>query len=103
MQDATAFFLFCHPGITDPKENGRGVAIGDFNHNGHLDVIYGNSTGHHRMFLQNQNGMFKVKTVIFILLNFILILLYLQVLVTNSEIFNKKIQTFVSPNEIILL
>lgn len=43
-------------GISDPQENGRGVALADFNEDGKLDIIYGNWNGHHRLFLQSVDG-----------------------------------------------
>lgn len=43
-------------GISDAGENGRGVALADFNGDGKLDVVYGNWNGHHRLYLQKTKG-----------------------------------------------
>ncbi|XP_010222593.1 PREDICTED: cartilage acidic protein 1, partial [Tinamus guttatus] len=40
------------PGLDDPYQHGRGVALADFNRDGRLDVVYGNWNGPHRLFLQ---------------------------------------------------
>jgi len=39
-------------GIEDKFENGRGVALSDFNDDGRIDIVYGNWNGPHRLFLQ---------------------------------------------------
>ncbi|XP_013403815.1 cartilage acidic protein 1 isoform X2 [Lingula anatina] len=45
-------------GVTDSDTNGRGVALSDFNHDGMLDIVYGNWNGPHRLFMQsNATGM----------------------------------------------
>ena len=44
-------------GIQDGYENGRGVALSDFDRDGKLDIVYGNWMGRHRLYLQkSQNG-----------------------------------------------
>lgn len=43
-------------GISDPNENGRGVALADFNNDGLIDITYGNWNGEHRLFLQRKNN-----------------------------------------------
>ena len=40
-------------GLDDPSENGRGVTLTDLDHNGLLDIVYGNWNGPHRIYLQN--------------------------------------------------
>ncbi|XP_030854165.1 uncharacterized protein LOC588748 isoform X2 [Strongylocentrotus purpuratus] len=42
--------------ISDAGENGRGVALADFNGDGKLDIVYGNWNGHHRLYLQKTKG-----------------------------------------------
>ena len=39
-------------GVEDGGENGRGIALADFNGDGLIDVTYGNWNGVHRMFIQ---------------------------------------------------
>ena len=41
-----------HHGLADEAEAGRGVALADLNHDGLLDIIYGNADGPNRLFLQ---------------------------------------------------
>lgn len=45
-------------GIDDPNENGRGVAVCDFNRDGMIDVIYCNWEGEHRIMRQLDEGGF---------------------------------------------
>ena len=50
--------------ILDNEQHGRGVALGDFDQNGLLDIVVGNWLGPHRFFLQvteknNQKRVFK--------------------------------------------
>lgn len=40
------------PGLDDPYQHGRGVALADFNRDGKVDVVYGNWNGPHRLYLQ---------------------------------------------------
>nr|XP_054758395.1 cartilage acidic protein 1-like [Lytechinus pictus] len=42
--------------ISDARENGRGVALADFNGDGKLDIVYGSWNGHHRLYLQKTRG-----------------------------------------------
>jgi len=41
------------PGLDDPYQHGRGVALGDFNRDGRVDIVYGNWNGPHRLYLQS--------------------------------------------------
>lgn len=41
------------PGLDDPYQHGRGVALADFNRDGRLDIVYGNWNGPHRLYLQS--------------------------------------------------
>jgi len=43
-------------GVEDGGENGRGIALADFNGDGLIDVTYGNWNGVHRMFIQTKDG-----------------------------------------------
>ncbi|MDX1918805.1 MAG: CRTAC1 family protein [Candidatus Caenarcaniphilales bacterium] len=45
-------------GVSDPMENGRGVAPIDFNEDGRFDLVYGNWEGAHRLFIQQADGTF---------------------------------------------
>lgn len=40
------------PGVDDPHQHGRGVALADFNRDGKVDIVYGNWNGPHRLYLQ---------------------------------------------------
>ena len=42
-------------GVRDEMQNGRGISLADFNHDGMLDICYGNWEGHHRLFLQKMD------------------------------------------------
>src|SRR5690606_25427583 len=46
-------------GLSDPRENVRGIAVLDANHDGRFDLVYGNWEGPHRLFVQNNNGRFE--------------------------------------------
>lgn len=52
-------------GISDPLENGRGIALADFNNDGLIDITYGNWDGQHRLFLQRRyrKGVIKFRDV----------------------------------------
>ncbi len=64
-------FLFCNQGdgtfeeiaelagISDPYQNGRGLAVLDADEDGRFDIVYGNWQGRHRMYLQQEPGKFK--------------------------------------------
>ncbi len=41
-------------GLADAAEAGRGVSVGDFNHDGLLDIVFGNYEGPNRFLLQTQ-------------------------------------------------
>lgn len=41
------------PGLDDPYQHGRGVALADFNRDGRVDIVYGNWNGPHRLYLQS--------------------------------------------------
>lgn len=43
-------------GISDENENVRGVAIADLNHDGLVDIVYGNWEGKHRVFIQEKSS-----------------------------------------------
>ncbi|XP_067681603.1 cartilage acidic protein 1-like [Haliotis asinina] len=43
-------------GVADRNENGRGVALADFNNDGLLDIVYGNWIGSNRLYLQRKNS-----------------------------------------------
>jgi len=45
--------------IEDRYQNGRGVALSDFNDDGKVDIVYGNWNGPHRLFLQQDGGKFQ--------------------------------------------
>ena len=45
--------------IEDQYQNGRGVALSDFNDDGKVDIVYGNWNGPHRLYLQQDGGKFK--------------------------------------------
>ena len=42
-------------GISDDEQNGRGVALADFNQDGLLDIVIGNWEGPHRLYVQKIN------------------------------------------------
>lgn len=46
-------------GLTDSLENVRGVTAIDANHDGELDLVYGNWEGPHRMFVRTGKGAFR--------------------------------------------
>ncbi|OLP17605.1 hypothetical protein BST81_14870 [Leptolyngbya sp. 'hensonii'] len=46
-------------GLSDPLEQGRGVAVLDADRNGTFDLVYGNWEGPHRLFLQVAPGKFQ--------------------------------------------
>jgi hypothetical protein len=46
-------------GLDDPDEHARGVAVGDFDGDGRLDLACGNWEGPHRLFLQTPQGDFR--------------------------------------------
>lgn len=53
------------PGVDDPHQHGRGVALADFNRDGKVDIVYGNWNGPHRLYLQmSAHGKvrFRVRT-----------------------------------------
>ncbi|XP_076443149.1 cartilage acidic protein 1-like [Babylonia areolata] len=45
-------------GLSDPSP-GRGVALGDFNNDGRIDIVYGNWMDPHRLMLQQEDGTFQ--------------------------------------------
>ena len=45
--------------IEDQYQNGRGVALSDFNDDGKVDIVYGNWNGPHRLYLQEDGGKFR--------------------------------------------
>lgn len=45
--------------IEDQEENGRGTALFDANHDGRVDVVYGNWNGPHRLMIQQPDGTFR--------------------------------------------
>jgi len=45
--------------IEDRYENGRGVALSDFNDDGKIDIVYGNWNGDHRLYLQESGASFR--------------------------------------------
>ncbi|MBL0927251.1 MAG: CRTAC1 family protein [Phycisphaerales bacterium] len=49
-------------GLADPRQHGRGVAVGDFNRDGRLDIVYGNWEGPHRLMIQREDGTFEDRT-----------------------------------------
>ena len=59
------FLSLCGPGVEDPMQHGRGVALADFNRDGKTDIVYGNWNGPHRLYMQMSNSRkqkFKVWT-----------------------------------------
>uniref|UniRef100_A0A8C5WGA9 Cartilage acidic protein 1 n=1 Tax=Leptobrachium leishanense TaxID=445787 RepID=A0A8C5WGA9_9ANUR len=51
-------------GVDDSYQHGRGVALGDFNRDGKVDIVYGNWNGPHRLFLQmNTNGKVRFRDI----------------------------------------
>ncbi|XP_063407471.1 cartilage acidic protein 1-like [Mytilus trossulus] len=48
-------------GTIDENENGRGIALADFNNDGLIDITYGNWDGNHRLFLQRKNKKGEIK------------------------------------------
>ncbi|KAK3087997.1 hypothetical protein FSP39_013264 [Pinctada imbricata] len=63
--DGTFKDLASEADILDENENGRGIALGDFNRDGLLDIACGNWEGYHRIFIQyiNDAGKRKFKNV----------------------------------------
>lgn len=49
-------------GLDDPNHHARGVAVGDFNRDGRLDVVWGNWEGPHRLMMQRDDGTFEDRT-----------------------------------------
>lgn len=49
-------------GLDDPDHHARGVAIGDFDRDGRLDVVWGNWEGPHRLMMQRDDGTFEDRT-----------------------------------------
>lgn len=49
------------PGVEDPMQHGRGVALADFNRDGKTDIVYGNWNGPHRLYIQLNNRKQKFK------------------------------------------
>lgn len=49
-------------GLADPAHHGRGVAVGDFDRDGRLDVVWGNWEGPHRLMFQREDGTFEDRT-----------------------------------------
>jgi ASPIC and UnbV/FG-GAP-like repeat len=45
--------------VSDPYENGRGIAALDANGDGRFDLVYGNWEGVHRLFIQQEPGKFR--------------------------------------------
>ncbi|XP_033727564.1 cartilage acidic protein 1-like [Pecten maximus] len=46
--------------LADGYSNARGVALGDFDENGWIDIVVGNWNGHHRLYLQDKDtGKFR--------------------------------------------
>merc|ERR1712013_717477 len=45
--------------IEDRYQNGRGVALSDFNDDGKVDIVYGNWNGPHRLYLQETGEKFR--------------------------------------------
>merc|ERR1711972_268688 len=45
--------------IEDRYQNGRGVALSDFNDDGKVDIVYGNWNGPHRLYLQEDGDKFR--------------------------------------------
>lgn len=52
MEPALRALAFPPPGVDDPHQHGRGVALADFNRDGKVDIVYGNWNGPHRLYLQ---------------------------------------------------
>merc|ERR1711892_781966 len=50
--DGTFLDIARNVDIEDKYENGRGVALSDFNDDGKIDIVYGNWNGPHRLYLQ---------------------------------------------------
>lgn len=46
-------------GVSDPYENGRGIAVLDADGDGRFDLVYGNWEGPHRVYLQVASGQFQ--------------------------------------------
>ena len=49
-------------GLADPTGNARGVAAGDFNRDGRIDLVWGNWEGPHRLMMQRDDGTFVDRT-----------------------------------------
>lgn len=49
-------------GLADPMGNARGVAVGDFDRDGRLDLVWGNWEGPHRLMFQRDDGTFEDRT-----------------------------------------
>lgn len=46
-------------GLDDPNQHARGVAVGDFDRDGRLDIAYANWEGPHRLLMQRPDGTFE--------------------------------------------
>jgi hypothetical protein len=49
-------------GLADPMGHGRGVAVGDFDRDGRMDLVWGNWEGQHRLMMQREDGTFEDRT-----------------------------------------
>lgn len=56
--DGTYAEIAAIAGISDPYENGRGIAVLDADGDGRLDLVYGNWEGSHRLYVQYSPGKF---------------------------------------------
>lgn len=45
-------------GLDDPMQHARGVAVCDFNRDARPDILVSNWEGHHRLYMQQPNGLF---------------------------------------------
>merc|ERR1711971_816596 len=57
--DGTFTDVAASANIEDQYQNGRGVALSDFNDDGKVDIVYGNWNGPHRLYLQENGGKFN--------------------------------------------